>query len=52
MNKQDKEGKNSEEATTNKKELSKDCCPECGSSLVRQGRCGLCINCGWSGCEL
>lgn len=27
-----------------------DCCPECGEIIYRQGRCPICISCGWSPC--
>ncbi len=28
-------------------------CPECGSeSLVKEGRCVTCADCGWSACSV
>jgi len=29
---------------------SKDICPECGERTFMQGRCPICMRCGWSPC--
>ena len=30
----------------------KEVCPLCGEELYKEGRCGTCLNCGYSKCDL
>ena len=34
-----------------KNETNKDACPVCNSTVAKQAGCGLCLDCGWSGCS-
>jgi hypothetical protein len=30
---------------------NKEICPDCGMRTFMQGRCPICLNCGWSPCQ-
>jgi len=32
--------------------ITAESCPECGTEIVRNGRCKTCYACGWSSCDL
>lgn len=33
-------------------EITAESCPECGTEIVRNGRCKTCLSCGWCSCDL
>ena len=45
------ENKNSSKESTNKKVIHKPQCPNCGGSLIFEGGCNTCKDCGWSKCD-
>ena len=42
--------KHREELTNLQDGSGKDICPECGEKTFMQGRCPICLYCGWSPC--
>lgn len=38
--------------STEKKEVPKELCPDCGGKLIQQGGCSECLDCGYSACSV
>lgn len=38
--------------TDKQHENDRNSCPDCGTELVKTGRCSYCPSCGWSACEV
>ena len=33
-------------------EVNNEKCPDCGSRLIPDGGCKVCVSCGWSACSI